>query len=430
MKGRSEFAVAPDPSTISEIDPKLEEYDPSSIVINGNIYPVDELSRTHPGGELFVKIFAGKDATNAFLSYHRRPFPSGKYEDMRKHTTIHHDSSLNRISYDQNYLDLCREVNKILPIHKSFAPTSYYVKIVFLLSSALGIEYYMHYYVAYYWQLVSILGVLYALIGLNVQHDANHGAISSKYWVNRLLGLTQNWIGGSSISWIHKHVVQHHIHTNDIHMDPDISGIKLFRLNPSRNLCVAYSFQYIYFFLFIGLYGWTATMYSMIDVWHGKNYTPMSPYLVNQRNFDLLCSILFLSRWIILPIYQTSTVYVMVNISPLMILAGYYLSFFFILSHNFTGTEFWKDSEKGFLYCQIASSSNVGGKWLCFLNGGLNYQIEHHLFPRINHTYYPRISPIVRKFCYERNIPYTHYDTITENLYSTINHLYCLGKKE
>ena len=65
--------------------------------------------------------------------------------------------------------------------------------------------------------------------GLNVQHDANHGAVSRNPRVNRLLGLTQSWIGGSSVSWIHQHVVQHHVHTNDLHLDPDITGSDILR---------------------------------------------------------------------------------------------------------------------------------------------------------------------------------------------------------
>ena len=103
---------------------------------------------------------------------------------------------------------------------------------------------------------------------------------------------------------------------------------------------------------------------------------------------------------------------------------GGYLSFFFVISHNFEGAQALSDttrpSNKGceknsFLYKQVtleqytqtakmiiliilkvAASSNVGGWWLCQLNGGLNYQIEHHLFPRMNHCHYPTIAPIVR----------------------------------
>jgi fatty acid desaturase (delta-4 desaturase) len=66
----------------------------------------------------------------------------------------------------------------------------------------------MHVNQAYHWYLFAPLGFLMALIGLNIQHDANHGSISRSSTVNRALGLTQNWIGGSALDWIHQHVVQ------------------------------------------------------------------------------------------------------------------------------------------------------------------------------------------------------------------------------
>ena len=115
---------------------------------------------------------------------------------------------------------------------------------------------------------------------------------------------------------------------------------------------------------------------------------------------------------------------------PLYITGGSYLAFFFMISHNFEGAQALKDttrpSNKGgnknsFLYKQVpliikftrplwcnwiislkvVSSSNVGGWFLCHLHGGLNYQIEHHLFPRMNHCHYPKIAPTVRyDWCY------------------------------
>jgi len=58
------------------------------------------------------------------------------------------------------------------------------------------------------------------LSGLNVQHDANHGAISKNPNVNRFFGSFQNWIGGSAISWIHQHVVQ-------VKLDNAVAGLDL-----------------------------------------------------------------------------------------------------------------------------------------------------------------------------------------------------------
>lgn len=76
------------------------------------------------------------------------------------------------------------------------------------------------------------------------------------------------------------------------------------------------------------------------------------------------------------------------------------------------------------------SSSNVGGSLLCFLNGGLNYQIEHHIFPRVSHHHYPKIAPVVRDFCKEKGIPYVHFDSVSANVRSCALHLWDMGNSK
>jgi fatty acid desaturase (delta-4 desaturase) len=65
---------------------------------------------------------------------------------------------------------------------------------------------------------------------MNIQHDANHGSLSRNHWVNRFFGLSQNYIGGSTVLWIHQHVVQHHVHTNDVTRNLNVSR---YLINPS-----------------------------------------------------------------------------------------------------------------------------------------------------------------------------------------------------
>ena len=84
--------------------------------------------------------------------------------------------------------------------------------------------------------------------------------------VNRVLGASQNWIGGSAISWIHQHVVQHHIHTNDVHLDPDISGSQYVRLNPLKPLMKFHFIQHIYFFVLLAIYGFTVIYQSLCEL--------------------------------------------------------------------------------------------------------------------------------------------------------------------
>ena len=79
---------------------------------------------------------------------------------------------------------------------------------------------------------------------------------------------------------------------------------------------------------------------------------------------------------------------------------------------------------------QLIASSNVCGWKLSFLNGDLNYQIEHHLFPRIHHGHYPRIAPVVKEFWEEKRIPYTHFDTVSENAAAMVKHIWEMGTKD
>ena len=157
-----------------------------------------------------------------------------------------------------------------------------------------------------------------------------------------------------------------------------------------------------------------------------------------EKTFGRIC----LFRWILFPVIFARTnipFYItMLHIVPVFIVGGFYLSFFFILSHNYDGVSHYNsqnrsdrsDRSESFLRKQIQSSSNVGGEWLCFINGGLNYQIEHHLFPRISHCHYPIIAPYVKAFCDKKNIRYTHFPTILENLQACFKHLHNMGSSK
>jgi len=326
---------------------------------------------------------------------------------------------------DKEFLELCDIIDKIL-LGKSFAPISYYVKCTLLLLITFGIEFYVHWSADYKWQYTALLGWCYALIGLNIQHDANHGAISKNPLINRMLGLSQNFIGGSAIDWIHQHVVQHHINTNDVHHDPDIQGNIILRLNPIKDILRHHSMQHIYIFILITLFGFTTVMSAINSLIYGIRYTPMSKLVAYYRYTEMISPIFFMTRWVILPLVKNG-VSALLATAPLYMVAGFYLAFFFILSHNFEGVHMFDKSKKiegsSFLRNQVTSSSNVGGSWLCYINGGLNYQIEHHLFPRIQHTYYPIIAPAVRAFCESRDIKYVHFPTIYENFISCNKHL-------
>lgn len=254
-----------------------------------------------------------------------------------------------------DYFELCELVEKTLPRQQSFAPAAYWLKMAVILGSAVGLEIYIHTTRQYEWYLTSTMGLLMALIGLNIQHDANHGALSRNPAVNRLLGMTQNYIGGSRIDWIHQHVVQHHISTNDLHDDPDLSGNDLLRLNPIKPLLRFHVFQYIYAFIVIAGFGLAVTIGTLKNILAWKNYTAISGKLQNLKLFELGTSVLFFFRWVVLPMLLKPSLHTALSVLPLFVVCGYYLAFFFIISHNFSGVQCFdkNTTEKSFLYRQV-----------------------------------------------------------------------------
>lgn len=335
---------------------------------------------------------------------------------------------------DKDYWELCRHMETILPRSKSFAPWHYYLKVAVLIGASVYLEYYMHVNKMYTFALSCLLGWLYALMGLNIQHDANHGAISRNSMVNRVLGLSQNWIGGSAIDWIHQHVVQHHVNCNDVEHDPDMLGSSVLRLNPTKERLSNQAMQHLYLFGLLLLFGAQYIVSAFVHLWNGAHLKTMSKLLVGQRVFDSLTWMFFAARLTVFPVYQTGSFACLAPLFMMYVIGGFYLSFFFIISHNFEGAEMFNQKSvsnpKSFLYKQAASSSNVGGAFLSFLNGGLNYQIEHHLFPRVSHCHYPTIAPFVREFCAKKGIPYVHFPTITDNMGSTMRHLHHMGNND
>ena len=111
-------------------------------------------------------------------------------------------------------------------------------------------------------------------------------------------------MGASSLSWIHQHVVQHHVFTNDVRLDPDIEGRPIVRLNPLKPVLKYQMFQHVYFFVIILGFGMSVIWESFVGMLRGDNYTPISPLLRFYRFHETFWSLVFFFRWVFLPLYQ------------------------------------------------------------------------------------------------------------------------------
>ena len=268
-----------------------------------------------------------------------------------------------------------------------------------------------------------------AMIGLCIQHDANHGAVSRSETINRLWGYTQDWIGGSSLLWKHHHVLLHHAYTNVIERDPDITT-DILRLHKDIKYKDCHSWQKIYIwflFLFLPL-NWHFT--ELRDLWRMNHMSHrISSFAAKEQKIAIVLRIAFYIRFYVLPLYRYPSLYTFLHIGVSLAVGGIYLGLNFIISHNFEGVRNNDAAITNWAISQIESSSTVGGRMLGFFHGGLNYQIEHHLFPRISHVHYYKIKPIVQEWCKKNKVKYTYYNTLWDNIYSCYKYLESQGSE-
>jgi fatty acid desaturase (delta-4 desaturase) len=395
--------------------------------IDDKYYDTRKLAAVHPGGELVVLMCNRQDATAMFYSSHRRKFPHEKYTKYQvKETSVAPEVALHpSTQHFETYLEICEKVRPVLSATGGFAPWWYYLKVIFLVGTLVLLDIYSFLTLRPLWA-TCLSSLFMGFIGLNVQHDANHGAISKNWLINRVVGMSQDLIGGSSLSWMVNHNTIHHVHCNDVERDHDLD-IPLLRLHGGAKWYFPHVLQQVYFVILEILFGPVHVLYNFMFVMSG----PDDRVKLLGRHWRM-SQVLSL----IIPLRVAAMVWNSASLSDIALhsffqyaVGGAYLAFFFIISHNFEGVKKEGVNSFGgdFVKNQAETSSNVGGSLLAHFNGGLNYQIEHHLFPRVHHSHYWKLAPIVRKVCAEKGIQYVHFPTIWDNFYSTFKHLETLG---
>lgn len=283
-------------------------------------------------------------------------------------------------------------------------------------------------------------GFFTALIGLNISHDAIHGAYSSKTWVNKLVGLTFNLVGANDYVWSISHNVVHHTYTNIPDHDGDIDQVPIIRMNPNQALWGIHKFQHIYIFFLYSLasISWVLSkdyvnfFKKKIGTYDTSNkpvkeYFRLFFYKAVYYTFLLVIPMLVLD----LPWYQ-----ILLGFFCLHVVEGLTLSLIFQLGHIVEGTAFPKPKGINMPYSwaehQLYTSANYGcgSSLVNFIAGGLNFQIEHHLFTNICHVHYPKIAPIVRETAHEFGLPYIEYKTYGNAVSSHLRALKFFGRHE
>lgn len=290
--------------------------------------------------------------------------------------------------------------------------------------------------------LAMVLGSVKAFIGFNVCHDAIHGSYSSNQKVNTVLGWVFNLIGANDYMWKITHNQVHHTYTNIPGYDEDIDVAPgLVRLSPETDLKPWMKYQKYYAFLLYGLasLSWVVRKdfkkYFQTNI--GKQDNRKHPKIELPKM--IFFKILYFTLFLVLPlIYLPFSWYAILGGFVLMHLAeGFVLGLVFQLAHVVEGTDFPEPTDEGVIeetwavhQMQTTANFAMKSKLATFFCGGLNYQVEHHLFPMVCHIHYPAIAPIVEQTAKEFGVPYHANETFMQAIKSHFRMLDKFGSTE
>ncbi|MDP1803096.1 MAG: acyl-CoA desaturase [Bacteroidota bacterium] len=286
--------------------------------------------------------------------------------------------------------------------------------------------------------LVLLMGFGIAGIGMGVMHDACHGAYSKKHWVNNLLAGTLYLLGSNVLNWKIQHNVLHHTYTNISGLDEDIDDKGPIRLSENKPLKAYHKYQFIYAFLFYGLM--TITMltndFTRLYKYHKAGLIKsQNKKMANEFAKMFFRKIIYLSIIFGLPLWFT-------NFSVWKIVLGFFimhwtasiiLSFVFQMAHVVEGATqpvLQENIKTDWSVHQLNTTSDFArnNSFISWYVGGLNFQIEHHLFPNICHVHYKQLAPLVEQTAKEYGLSYNLKPNFRNALLSHIYRLKELGK--
>ena len=286
--------------------------------------------------------------------------------------------------------------------------------------------------------LAVLMGIGTAGIGFGIAHDALHGAYSSRPWINRVLGFSFELAGASGYMWKITHNVIHHTYPNIHGLDEDLEVSPLLRLSPQAKHRPIHRFQHLY----------AAAAYSLSTLnWvFLKDYKyflmrELGPFREKKHHFSEIAllvgsKIFYYGYTIAIPLLVLDLAWWQFGIGFLVmhLTAGFILGIVFQLAHVVEETEHPIPTPDGsmetaWMVHQMETTSDfaTSNRWLSWYVGGLNFQVEHHLFPKICSVHYPAISKIVREVAAHHGVPHHHHETMREAVRSHLQMLKRLG---
>ena len=298
--------------------------------------------------------------------------------------------------------------------------------------------------ISQWWMLLLtvVMGVGMAGVGMNIMHDGNHGSYSSNKWVNKLMGGTIYILAGNVYNWQVQHNVLHHTYTNIHGHDEDLEAGRIIRFSKHSKWYSFHRFQHYYSVFLYGLltFNWALTTdftqtkrYLSRKLSYGKMPSP-----VKQWSLLAITKLIYVSIWIVIPMFFVPVAWwkILIGFFVMHYTAGLILSIVFQLAHVVEKTEMPLPDDTGSMkntwaIHQLFTTVNFStrNKIVNWFTGGLNHQVEHHIFPNISHIHYSKISKIVKETAKECQLPYNEYKTTRAAIAAHFRHLKEMGAK-
>jgi linoleoyl-CoA desaturase len=293
-----------------------------------------------------------------------------------------------------------------------------------------------------WWQALPMtlaLALAVAAVGFNVQHDGGHDAYAKSRRGNHLAAYALDLVGGSSYVWRFKHAFLHHHYTNLDGVDDDVDAAPFLRLAPTQRRRWYHRFQHWYAWILFGFLPPKWVFYDDFSVTiRGRIGSQPIP---RPKPTDVVLmvagKVVYLGLAFVVPVLAGHGIWAVVGCYGLFALfAGITLSITFQLAHCVEEADFPRVHRGGgrvdrpWMEHQLATTVDFAprNRVLTWFMGGLNFQVEHHLFPRISHVHYPEISPIVRQTCAEFGVRHLSHDSFFPALRSHVRHMRRLGQ--
>ena len=283
------------------------------------------------------------------------------------------------------------------------------------------------------------MGGLTSAIGFNVMHDGSHGSFSQSKIANKIATFSINMLGASGIMWNNKHNIIHHTYTNIDGVDDDIEIKPMLRMCPTQKKYKIHRFQHIYVWFLYTLLLIVWLFVSDYTKYFRKKIGPVP--IKKLSGFDHFAfwaaKVGYAFMMIVLPIYMVGLLPWVIGFLSMALFSGFILSIVFQLAHTVEDTAFPLPAddnkiENEWAIHQIETTANFAtkSKIISWFVGGLNFQIEHHLFPKISHIHYPAISKIIKNTCLEFNVRYIEYAKMRHAIISHASYLKRMGRAD